>query len=81
MSRLRRMKQRATRLGVYPLPAFDPLTQLELHKRFDIFVESEGLLAPRGLSLSRREAIQLASRIARNPASLLEVKFFAACGL
>lgn len=77
MTRLRRLKQRAQRAGVYLLPAYNEVTKTfdTASKKFDIFVASESILGPRGLSMTKRQAIQFASSIASKPAGKVRFSF------
>jgi hypothetical protein len=61
MTRLRLLRQRAARRGVYLLAAYPDTS------KFDVFAESESILGPRGLSLSKRQAVLLAAQIASHP--------------
>ena len=77
MNRQRALKQKALRAGVYLIPAFDSKTQNWLTKRFDLYVESESILGPRGLNLSRREAVRFAAQIASHPAGKIRFSYSA----
>lgn len=57
MTRLQKLKNRAHRQGCHVIPADGHLSL------WDVYVEDEGLLGPRGLQLSKRKAIQLAHTI------------------
>lgn len=56
MNRTQRKIQRARRLGVFVM-------RWPGHKRWDIYVESEGPLGPRYLQWSKRRAANLAHQI------------------
>lgn len=54
MSRLQKIKNRAHRKGCHVIPAYGRLGL------WDVYVESEGPLGPRGLEWSKARAIRLA---------------------
>jgi hypothetical protein len=74
-SRQQVLKQRGQRAGVYAFrypPGFrDEKPRFE----WDVIVESEGPLGPRGLGLTKRQAIQFCARIASSPSPNLKITF------
>ena len=67
MNRLQKKKSRAHRVGVHVIPAIDHAG------KWDIYVESETLLGPRGLQWSKRKAVHLAHTISISKRFSLEV--------
>ncbi len=69
-SRQNRMRQRAQRASVYVLqmPGAGK-------REFTVYVDSERLLGPRDLTLSKREAVRFAYCIASHPSSPLRVSY------
>ncbi len=65
MSKWKRRKQAAARRGVHAYRAFDLLDRAGYARlpHWDVYVESEWILGPRELKLSRREAVNFAYRI------------------
>ena len=57
MNRLQKRKNRAHRVGVHVIPAY------QQQGSWDIYVESETILGPRGLQWKKRRAIHLAHAI------------------
>ena len=69
------LKQQATRRGVFVIPAYNEDTKWFDHPtKFDVIVDSEGMLGLRGLYMSRRKAIQFAALIASKPCG--RVRFY-----
>ncbi len=69
MNRLQIVKNRAHRKGCHVIPA---------HGRpglWDVYVESEGLLGPRGLQWTKRKAVRLAHAISISKKVELVVEF------
>lgn len=65
MNRLKKRIRQAQRRGVYFLARGNcPMDFYPTHRdKFDIYVESEGMLGPRELALTKRQAIATAYRI------------------
>lgn len=59
MSQLQKRRRQASRLGVHVIRWPDT-------GDWDVFVESEGLLGPRGVTRQKRDAVNFAYRIAMN---------------
>lgn len=63
MNRLNRRARKAAAKGCHAFPRGSwPIYQSELD-RWDVYIEREGLLGPRGLALSKRQAVALAYSI------------------
>lgn len=59
MSKLEKQRRQAARLGVYVIRWPDS-------GEWDVFVESETLLGPRGVTRKKRDAVNFAYRIAKS---------------
>lgn len=69
MNRLQKIKSRAHRVGCHAIPA---------HQHpglWDVYVEAEGPLGPRGLAIGKREAVRLAHSISISKKQKLTVSW------
>ena len=74
MTRLQRLKSRAHRQGCHVIPSHG-------HPGlWDVYVESEGLLGPRGLQWSKRRAVRLAHSISISKKQRMVVTYTAGEG-
>ena len=68
MTRLRILRQRAAERRIWVLRSYSG-------KAWDVIVDSEGMLGPRGLEYSKRNAINLAYSISISKKSKLEITY------